>query len=76
MTWNVGSVTSMGRLTLFWGLMLSVSAVCICSTYGEGEYWLNSFFSSCQIALLKEEEEEEEAWGAHTLYFFFTNITF
>uniref|UniRef100_A0A8C7ZHT9 Tyrosine-protein kinase receptor n=1 Tax=Oryzias sinensis TaxID=183150 RepID=A0A8C7ZHT9_9TELE len=35
MTWNVGSVTSMGRLTLFWGLMLSVSAVCICSTYGE-----------------------------------------
>lgn len=72
MTWNVGSVTSMGRLTLFWGLMLSVSAVCICSTYGEGEYLLDSFFSlSYQIALLKEEKAREL-----TRLFLFTNVTF
>ncbi|XP_061577898.1 insulin-like growth factor 1a receptor [Cololabis saira] len=35
MIWNVRSVTSMGSLTLFWGLMLSVSTICILSTYGE-----------------------------------------
>ncbi|KAM4572503.1 insulin-like growth factor 1a receptor [Odontesthes bonariensis] len=35
MIWNVRSETSMGSLTLFWGLMLSVSTICISSTHGE-----------------------------------------
>lgn len=35
---NVTSDKPMGSPTLFWGLMLSVSTICICSTYGEGEY--------------------------------------
>ncbi|XP_041853686.1 insulin-like growth factor 1a receptor [Melanotaenia boesemani] len=32
---NVRFVTSMGTLTLFWGLMLSFSTICIRSTHGE-----------------------------------------
>ncbi|KAM4552957.1 insulin-like growth factor 1a receptor [Fundulus diaphanus] len=32
---NVGAETSMGSLTLFWGLLLFVSSVCVRSTHGE-----------------------------------------
>ncbi|MEQ2202629.1 hypothetical protein XENOCAPTIV_009931 [Xenoophorus captivus] len=32
---NVGAETSMGSLTLFWGLLLFVSSICVRSTHGE-----------------------------------------
>lgn len=35
---NVRSEAPMGGPTLFWGLMLSVSTICIWSTYGESKY--------------------------------------
>lgn len=35
---NVKPEAPMGGPILFWGLMLSVSAICIWSTYGESKY--------------------------------------
>lgn len=37
---NMRSDTRMGSPTLFWGLMLSVSTICIWSTHGESKYLL------------------------------------